>query len=168
MAKCGFRYIVFSQVQDPSKLHVSGGEYDPNKKIHLVFPYSEGDGFGQIPTYLNDVFIRQISNENIAKSTTTIGKNLKLSADETKNLTPMISADGYLIEKLEDKVYQLEKHIISASPEGFIQELKRLIKEEKNQDSRKKGYDTMIANYIEKVTKGEIPIETLLSTKQSM
>lgn len=167
MSNCGFIYMILSQAPDSSKSHISGGEYDSNQKIHLVFPCSEGNGFGHIPANLNNALIRQIYRENIARSVTSLGKNLELGEEDMKKLPDIIKADKYLDENLKDRVYHLEKHSISANPEGFYEEVRKLIQMEQA-DLRKKGYDTMIGNYIDKVAKGEIPAEDLLSRKQSM
>jgi len=160
-------YMVFTQVPDPSKSHVTN-EHNPEKKIHLVFPYADSTARSNIPGHLNNTMINQIYQGNITASTKLIGDNLDLSEDEKKVIASMISAEKYLKGSLEDKVYKLEKHILTEGSENFFNEVKRLIKEEKDANARKNGYDTMIAKYIDEVTKGQIPVENLLADKQSI
>ena len=161
------RYIVFTQVPDPSKSHVIN-EHNPEKKIHLIFPYADTVAFPHIPNYLNNTMIGQIYHNNIAMSTQSIGDKLELNPEEKKGIAPMINAEKYLKGTLEDTVYQLEKHALIDGTDNLSNELKRLIKEEKDPIARKNGYDTMIAKYIDQVAKGEIPVENLLEGKQSM
>lgn len=81
------RYMVFTQVSDPSKSHVKG-EHNPGKKIYLVFPYADSTAFPSIPSYLNSTMIGQIYRDNITCSTQSIGDKLELNIDEKKSLHP--------------------------------------------------------------------------------